>query len=59
MAGNKARLVRLSPTQWENVDLFGGLGKIVRDYLVDHADKKATLTSARSAREAQKKDVED
>ena len=58
MAGNKARLVRLSPTQWENVDLFGGLGKIVRDYLVDHADEKATLTSARSAREAQKKDVE-
>jgi len=33
MAGNKARLVRLSTTQWENVDLFGGLGKIVRDYL--------------------------
>ncbi len=59
MAGNKARLVRLSPTQWENVDLFGGLGKIVRDYLVEHADEKATLTSARSAREAQKKDVED
>jgi hypothetical protein len=41
------------------VDLFGGLGKIVRDYLVEHADEKATLTSARSAREAQKKDVED
>ena len=59
MAGNKARLVRLSPTQWENVDLFGGLGKIVRDYLVEHADEKATLTSARSARETQKKDVED
>lgn len=59
MAGNKARLVRLSPTQWENVDLFGGLGKIVRDYLVDHADEKATLASARSAREAQRKDVED
>ncbi|MCE8429433.1 MAG: hypothetical protein J5U19_13715 [Candidatus Methanoperedens sp.] len=59
MAGNKARLVRLSPTQWENVDLFGGLGKIVRDYLVDHADEKATLANARLAREAQKKDVED
>src|SRR5450756_232565 len=59
MAGNKARLVRLSPTQWENVDLFGGLGKIVRDYLVDHADEKATLTSARSTREAQRKDIED
>jgi hypothetical protein len=59
MATNKAGLIRLSSTEWEIVDLFGGLGKIVRDYLVEHADEKATLTSARSAREAQRKDVED
>jgi len=59
MSGNKARLVRLSPTQWENVDIFGGLGNIVRNYLSQHADEKAKLTNARSVREAQKKDVED
>jgi hypothetical protein len=59
MAGNKARLIRLSPTQWENVDIFGGLGNIVRDYLSQHADEKASLVSARSAREAQRKGVED
>ena len=59
MATNKAGLIRLSSTEWEIVDLFGGLGKIVRDYLVEHADEKATLTSGRSAREAQRKDVED
>jgi hypothetical protein len=58
MSGNKARLVRLSPTQWENVDIFGGLGNIVRDYLSQHVDEKASLASARSVREAQKKDVE-
>ncbi len=59
MVTNKARLLRLSLAQWESVDLLGGLGKIVRDSIVNNANEKVTLINAKSTREAQRKDIED
>lgn len=59
MVTNKARLLRLSPAQWESVDLLGGLGKIVRDSIVNNANEKVTLINAKSTREAERKDIED
>jgi len=58
MSGNKSRLVRLSPAEWESVDLLGGLGKIVRKFIAENADERVVLVNAKSMLVAKKNDLE-